>query len=65
MLQLLYNPTLKARVAHIVSICEACQRTKLTGTGFGEPPPRNALLLPWSDVAEVLGIYKMQSMDLT
>jgi hypothetical protein len=47
-----YHPTLKARVEHIVRVCEAaCQRTKLPGTGFGELPPRNALLLPCSEVA--------------
>ena len=36
----LYHPTLKARVEHIVSICEACQRTKLPGAGFCELPPK-------------------------
>ena len=49
MLQFLHifiNPPLKARVKHIVSICEACQRTKLPGARFGELPPRNELLLP-------------------
>jgi len=45
------HPTLKARLEHIVGICEACQHTKLPGPGFGELPPRNALLLPWSEVA--------------
>ena len=54
----LYHPTLKARVEHIVSICEACQHTKLPGTGFGELPPRNALLLPWSEVAVELIVHE-------
>ena len=39
---------------HIVSICEACQHTKLPGAGFGELPPRNALLLQWSEVTVYL-----------
>ena len=47
-----YHPTLKAKVEHIVRVCEAsCQRTKFPGTGCGELPPRNALLLPCSEVA--------------
>ena len=55
-----YHPTLKARVEHIVRVCEACQRTKLPGTGFGELPPRNALLLPWSEVAvDLIGPWKI------
>ena len=55
-----YHPTSKARVEHIVTVCEACQRTKLPGTGFGELPPRNALLLPWSEVAvDLIGPWKI------
>ena len=41
-----YHPTLKARVEHTISTYEACQHTKLPGAGYGELPPRNALLLP-------------------
>ncbi len=53
-------PTLKARVEHIVRVCEACQRTKLPGTGFGELPPRNALFLPWSEVTvDLIGPWKI------
>ena len=46
---------------HIVSICEACQCKRLPGTGFGElPPTRNALLLPWSEVAvDLIGLLKI------
>ena len=56
----LYDPALKPKVEHIVSICEACQRTKFPGTGFGELPPRNALLLPWSEVAVgLIGPWKI------
>ena len=40
------RPILKARVEHTVSTCEACQRPKLPGAGYGdELPPRNVLLL--------------------
>ena len=55
-----YYPTLNARVEHIVSIGEACKRTKLPGAGSGELHPRNALLLPWSEVAvNVIGTWKI------
>ena len=36
---------------HIVSICEACQSVQnYLVLVFGELPPRNALLLQWSEV---------------
>ena len=39
---------------------QPCQRKKLPGTGFGELPPRNALLLPWSEVAvDLIGPWKI------
>ena len=45
---------------HIISICEACQCSKLPGTGFGEPPTRNTLLLRWSQVAvDLIGPWKI------
>ena len=50
------HPTLKAKLEHIISICQACQCSK-PGTGFGEPPTRNTLLLQWSQVAvDLIGL---------
>jgi hypothetical protein len=43
-----------------ISTCEACQCTKLPGAGYGELSPRNALLLPWSEVAvDLIGAWKI------
>ena len=34
-----FHSTLKARVEHTVSTCEACHRTQLPGTGYGGHQP--------------------------
>ena len=57
-----YHPTLKARMEkYIVSICEACQNIiNYLVLVFGELPPRNALLLQWSEVTvDFIGPWKI------
>ena len=35
----------------IIQSCDVCQRTKLSGPGYGQLPPRDALITPWFEVA--------------
>ena len=56
-----YYPPLKARVEHIASIYETCQNVQnYLVLGFGELPPRNALLLQCSEVTmDFIGPWKI------
>ena len=52
-------PQLKERCAEFT--CAQCQRNKLTGAGYGELPPREAPLLPWTEVAvDLIGPWTME-----
>ena len=56
-----YNPKLKARIEDIVQRCDVCQRQKLTGRGHGETAPREAALLPWSNIAvDLIGPWTVE-----
>jgi hypothetical protein len=46
-----YHPHLKANIQKIIRPCDACQRYKLPGRGHGLLPPREALMMPWHEVA--------------
>jgi transposase InsO family protein len=46
-----YHTHLQSHVENIVRPCDACQRYKLPGRGHGHLPARNALILPWQEVA--------------
>ena len=46
-----YHPSLKRRIEVIIQSCDICQRTKLSGLGYGQFPPRDALVAPWFEVA--------------
>ena len=46
-----YCTTLKHRIESIIQSCDVCQRTKLSGPGYGQLPPRDALVAPWFEVA--------------
>ena len=46
-----YHTTLKRRIESIIQSCDVCQRTKLSGPGYGQLPPRDALITPWFEVA--------------
>ena len=43
----LWNPTMRRRIEEIVGHCDACQRYKQAGKGYGELPPREAEAVPW------------------
>jgi hypothetical protein len=34
-----------------IRVCDVCQQNKLSGLGYGELPPREALFQPWYEVA--------------
>ena len=46
-----YHVSLKHRIETIIQSCDICQRTKLSGPGYGLLPPREALIAPWFEVA--------------
>jgi hypothetical protein len=55
-----HHPRLKARVEQRVTNCDACQRNKAIGPGYGELPERDAQLLPWNEVAvDLIGPWKI------
>ena len=43
-----YHPALKQDIDNFE--CDTCQRYKLHGIPYGEPPPREAILVPWEEV---------------
>ena len=46
-----YQSNLRTRIENFVKLCDACQRFKLPGKGYGELPPREAQLAPWQENA--------------
>ena len=44
-----YHPQLRHAINSF--ICDACQKYKLSGTGYGHLPPRDVNLTPWFEVA--------------
>ena len=46
-----YHPRLSSRCRHLVQTCDTCQRYKLPGRGYGFVAPREAPLLPFSEIA--------------
>jgi hypothetical protein len=45
-----YAPNLQSIVNEFVRTCEACQKFKLPGKGYGHLPPRDPDSVPWNDV---------------
>jgi hypothetical protein len=59
-----YNQHLKNRIEDIVSRCDTCQRLKRVGRGHGEVAAREAVLLPWREVAvDLIGPWTLQIGD--
>ncbi len=57
----MHNPRLRATCESVVSTCDTCQRFKLPGRGYGETPPRTALVAPWHEVAvDLIGPWKIK-----
>ena len=46
-----YHVSLKHRIETIIQSCDICERTKLSGPGYGLLPPCEALIAPWFEVA--------------
>ena len=42
-----YHKSLKNRIEIYIQSCDTCQQTKLPGIGYGQLPPRDALIAPW------------------
>ena len=45
------SPKLRATCEQLTAQCDTCQRAKVPGRGHGHLAPREALLIPWRDVA--------------
>ena len=46
-----FNLSLNCRIEVVIQYCDKCQRTKLSGTGYGHLPPCEALIAPLFEVA--------------
>jgi transposase InsO family protein len=56
-----YNPKLCSTVEAALSKCKPCQEYKNVQRGHGELAPREAALLPWSDIAvDLIGPWTLQ-----
>ncbi len=54
-----YHLRLQLQIAAIVGKCDTCQRAKLPGSGYGEPPTKEALVVPWYELAvDLIGPWK-------
>jgi Integrase zinc binding domain len=45
-----YHQNLRRAVKEWIRVCDVCQQNKLSGPGYGELPPREALFQPWYEV---------------
>ena len=58
------NPRLKEVIHKLVSTCDACQKCKLAGKGYGTLPPREPLMQPWYEVAvDLIGPWTIRDVD--
>jgi hypothetical protein len=56
-----YNPKLKATIEAVVAPCAICQQYKNIPRGHGETAPREAALLPWSEIAvDLIGPWTLE-----
>jgi hypothetical protein len=65
MRRFLWNQNLKRRIDTLN--CEVCERYKLQGAGYGELPPREALIAPWSEThVDLIGpwVIKVNGVDV-
>ena len=55
-----FTTVIWTRIQCLVRDCDACQRYKLPGKGYGELPPREAQLAPWQEIAvNLIGPWKI------
>eukprot|EP00978_Attheya_sp_CCMP212_P001210 scaffold2532_cov42-Attheya_sp.AAC.2 len=56
-----YHPKIRERVIALCSKCDACQQYKANNRGHGHPPPREADMAPWQEVAvDLIGPWKVK-----
>jgi Integrase zinc binding domain len=61
MSQTFYNPQLRQNVEAVLKPCDHCQKYKNVQRGHGETTPREAGLLPWSEVAvDMIGPWTLE-----
>jgi transposase InsO family protein len=61
-----YNPDLCPRIEATIKPCEHCQKYKNVQHGHGETAPREAGLLPWSEIAmDMIGPWTLEVGDRT
>jgi hypothetical protein len=61
-----YNPKLRPSVEAIIKPCEHCQKYKNVQFGHGETAPREAGLLPWSEIAvDMIGPWTLEVSNRT
>jgi hypothetical protein len=61
-----YNPKLCLNVEAVLKPCEHCQKYKNVQRGHGETAPREAGLLPWSEVdVDMIGPWTLEVGDRT
>lgn len=54
-----HHPNLKAATEQ--AKCDACQTNKLHGAGYGELPPRKAIVMPWEEAhMDLIGPWKIE-----
>jgi RNase H-like domain found in reverse transcriptase/Integrase zinc binding domain len=59
-----YNPQLCLNIEAVLKPCEHCQKYKNVQCGHGETAPREAGLLPWSEVAvDMIGPWTLEVSD--
>ena len=55
-----FHKDLRNIIEDIVSQCDACQRFKQAGRGYGKTAPREAVLSPWREIAcDLIGPWKL------
>jgi Integrase zinc binding domain len=55
-----YHKDLRTRIETMIGSCEACQKYKLPGKGYGELPPRQTNIAPWYEIAiDLIGPWKI------
>ena len=56
----LWIPNLRTQVENIIATCDACQRYKMAGPGYGHNPPRNETALPFEETGvDLIGPWKV------
>lgn len=56
-----WHKDLRTKCEDYISRCDACQKHKLPGKGYGELPPRNIETKPWQEVAvDLIGPWSIR-----